>query len=168
MNMVVTHQGPATRRTPITPSEIFFFFFNDFARLYPQKSNSNLNCPSPGHPHILFLWSHGPAVLCLWVWLWLGGVPGSLLFYQSFCPHPGLFVATVLPQPPTPPYHSWMFGFWDWCFCAKQGEFRLRGKSFLFTWSWDFLGKDLPDGTPSPADAAAPAKANLKHLSALA
>jgi len=61
-----------------------------------------------------------------------------------------------------------MFGFLDWCFCAKQGEFRLRGKSFLFTWNWDFLGKDLPDGTPPPADAAAPAKSNLKHLSALA
>ena len=26
--------------------------------------------------------------------------------------------------------------------------FRLLGKSFLFTYDWDFLGKALPDGTP--------------------
>ena len=31
--------------------------------------------------------------------------------------------------------------------------FRLRGRSFLFTYNWNFLGKALPDGTPPPATA---------------
>ena len=31
-------------------------------------------------------------------------------------------------------------------------SFRLRGKSFLFTYNWDFLNRALPDGTPSPAN----------------
>ena len=35
------------------------------------------------------------------------------------------------------------------------GGFRLRGKSFLLTYNWDFFGKDFPDGTAaatSPED----------------
>ena len=32
--------------------------------------------------------------------------------------------------------------------------FRLRGRSFLFTYNYDFFNKALPDGTPSPDDAA--------------
>ena len=32
--------------------------------------------------------------------------------------------------------------------------FRLRGKSFLFTYNWDYLNRDLPDGTPHLASAA--------------
>ena len=32
-------------------------------------------------------------------------------------------------------------------------EFRLRGRSFLCTYNWDFLSKALPDGTPPPATA---------------
>ena len=32
--------------------------------------------------------------------------------------------------------------------------FRLRGRSFLFTYNWDFFHKPLPDGTPAVADSA--------------
>ena len=32
----------------------------------------------------------------------------------------------------------------------RAGGFRLRGRSFLFTYNWDFLHKDLPDGTKHP------------------
>ena len=32
--------------------------------------------------------------------------------------------------------------------------FRLRGRSFLFTYNWDFFHKALPDGTRAVADAA--------------
>ena len=32
--------------------------------------------------------------------------------------------------------------------------FRLRGKSFLFNYNWDFFGKPFPDGTPPAADVA--------------
>ena len=34
------------------------------------------------------------------------------------------------------------------------GAFRLRGKSFLLLYSWDFFGKPLPDGTPASRDSA--------------
>ena len=37
---------------------------------------------------------------------------------------------------------------------AKKG-FRLRGRSFLFTYNWDFMGRTLPDGTPALKDTAA-------------
>ena len=37
---------------------------------------------------------------------------------------------------------------------AKKG-FRLRGRSFLFTYNWDFFGSNLPDGTAALEDAAA-------------
>ena len=32
--------------------------------------------------------------------------------------------------------------------------FRLRGKSFSFTYNWDYLNRDLPDGTPYLASTA--------------
>ena len=35
------------------------------------------------------------------------------------------------------------------------GVYRLRGKSFLLTYNWDFLNKALPDGTPPPASPCA-------------
>ena len=35
-----------------------------------------------------------------------------------------------------------------------EKEFRLRGTSFLLNYNWDFFGKNLPDGTPAPSDAA--------------
>ena len=34
-------------------------------------------------------------------------------------------------------------------------EFRLRGKSFLFTYNWEFFSKPFPDGTAAPVDAEA-------------
>ena len=34
-----------------------------------------------------------------------------------------------------------------------EGHFRLRGKSFFFTYNWDFFNKPTPDGT---APAASP------------
>ena len=37
----------------------------------------------------------------------------------------------------------------------KRREFRLRGTSFLFTFNWDFFGREFPDGTAAPADATA-------------
>ena len=37
----------------------------------------------------------------------------------------------------------------------RRREFRLRGTSFLFTYNWDFLGREFPDETAAPADASA-------------
>ena len=37
---------------------------------------------------------------------------------------------------------------------AAAVGFRLRGKSFLFTYNWDFFNKALPDGVPALTDAA--------------
>ena len=36
-----------------------------------------------------------------------------------------------------------------------RGSFRLRGKSILFTFNWDFLGRPFPDGTPAAASTDA-------------
>jgi hypothetical protein len=36
-----------------------------------------------------------------------------------------------------------------------RGGFRLRGKSFLFTFNWDFFGRRFPDGTAAAANADA-------------
>ena len=36
---------------------------------------------------------------------------------------------------------------------AKKG-FRIRGRSFLFTYNWDYFGTNLPDGTAALEDAA--------------
>ena len=38
---------------------------------------------------------------------------------------------------------------------GQRKSFRLRGRSFLFTWNWSFLEQALPDGTPPPADTRA-------------
>ena len=35
--------------------------------------------------------------------------------------------------------------------CAASSAFRLRGKSFFFTYNWDFLGTAFPDGHPAAA-----------------
>ena len=37
---------------------------------------------------------------------------------------------------------------------TAAGAFRLRGKSFLLSYNWDFFGKPLPDGTPASRDSA--------------
>jgi len=34
---------------------------------------------------------------------------------------------------------------------TQRGGFRLRGKSILFTYNWNFLGRRFPDGTPAAA-----------------
>ena len=34
---------------------------------------------------------------------------------------------------------------------GKRAGFRMRGKSFLLTYNWDFFGTALPDGAPTPA-----------------
>ena len=34
---------------------------------------------------------------------------------------------------------------------AEREGFRLRGRSFLLTYNWKFLSRNLPDGTPAPA-----------------
>ena len=36
-----------------------------------------------------------------------------------------------------------------------RGSFRLRGKSILFSFNWDFLGRPFPDGTPAAASTDA-------------
>jgi hypothetical protein len=36
-----------------------------------------------------------------------------------------------------------------------RGSFRLRGKSILFTFNWDFLRRAFPDGTPGAASVDA-------------
>ena len=38
---------------------------------------------------------------------------------------------------------------------GQKKSFRLRGRSFLFTWNWSFLERALPDGTPPAADTRA-------------
>ena len=139
MNMVVTHQGPATRRTPITPSEIFFFFFKDFARLYPQKSNSNLNCPSPGHPHILFLWSHGPAVLCLWVRLWLGGSQVPFYFTKVFVHTLGCLLPLCFLSPPHPLIIHGCLVFWIGASVPSRVSFASEVNAFSLLGTGIFL-----------------------------
>ena len=42
---------------------------------------------------------------------------------------------------------------------AQEAGFRLRGKSFLLTYNWNYLHKDFPDGTPAPETYA-----DLWHL----
>ena len=37
---------------------------------------------------------------------------------------------------------------------AEQAGFRLRGRSFLLTYNWDFWGKLFPDGTAAPSTVA--------------
>ena len=36
---------------------------------------------------------------------------------------------------------------------GETGGFRLRGKSFLLTYNWDFTGKAFPDGTAAATTA---------------
>ena len=38
---------------------------------------------------------------------------------------------------------------------TEKKAFRLRGRSFLFTYNWDFFGRNLPDGTPALKDTEA-------------
>ena len=37
---------------------------------------------------------------------------------------------------------------------AKPAPFRLRGTSFLLTWNWSFISRQLPDGTVEPITEA--------------
>ena len=38
---------------------------------------------------------------------------------------------------------------------GDRGAGRLRGKSFLLTYNWDFFGKAFPDGSPAAASPGA-------------